>query len=403
MNRVLTVLVAGAALLAQIPGVHAAELMPWNLQQLSRPPATFNASAHSTNGVEAIFYEGLPWRGKPTRVFAYYAIPKTTNGAKVPAMVLVHGGGGSAFVPWVKLWVDRGYAAIAMDTCGCISGGGYQNHPRHPAGGPPGWGGLDQLEEPIEDQWTYHAVADVILAHSLIRSFSEVDSNRIGITGISWGGYLTCIAAGVDSRFKLAVPVYGCGFLGENSVWLDDIKKMGPENSAKWLKLWDPSTYLPGAHMPFLWVSGTCDFAYPMDSWQKSYRQPKGSRTICLRINMPHGHGGPGENPEEIHAMADALLRDGIPMPQVTNMRQSGTQFHVTYQSKRPVIKAELNYTTDTGPWQKRVWQTQQATLDPELRKATASVPEQATVFYFNITDDHGLVVSSEHQERLPH
>ena len=32
--------------------------------------------------------------------------------------VLVHGGGGTAFDAWVRLWNDRGYAAIAMDLAG---------------------------------------------------------------------------------------------------------------------------------------------------------------------------------------------------------------------------------------------------------------------------------------------
>ena len=38
-------------------------------------------------------------------------------------MVLVHGGGGTAFAEWVKAWTSRGYAAIAMDTCGQIPKG----------------------------------------------------------------------------------------------------------------------------------------------------------------------------------------------------------------------------------------------------------------------------------------
>ena len=46
--------------------------------------------------VKAVFFEGPPWKGKPTRVFAYYGVPKSKNGEKAPAIVLVHGGGGSA-------------------------------------------------------------------------------------------------------------------------------------------------------------------------------------------------------------------------------------------------------------------------------------------------------------------
>ena len=53
--------------------------------------------------------------------------------------------------------------------------------------------------------WCYHGVANVIRAHSLIRSFPEVDDDRTAITGISWGGFLTCIVSGLDDRFKAAI------------------------------------------------------------------------------------------------------------------------------------------------------------------------------------------------------
>lgn len=381
--------------------VAAPEVMPWDMKALSKVPKFTDDPEHSSGDVKALFFDGVPWRGKPTRVFAYYGAPRTEPGKRVPGMVLVHGGGGSAFIPWVKLWVSRGYAAIAMDTCGCISGGGFNNHPRDTQGGPPGWGGFDQLDEPTTDQWTYHAVADVILAHSLLRSFPEVDPEKTGITGISWGGYLTCITAGVDSRFKFAVPVYGCGFLGEDSVWKPDFEKMGKEKATKWLGLWDPSVYLLNAKMPMLWVDGTNDFAYPPDSLQKSYRLPKGKRTICMRVRMTHAHGGPGENPEEIHALADALLMGKPPLMQITKTGHDGTTVWATYAGPSPIQSAELNYTTDSGEWQKRNWQTVPATMDALQPRVYATLPAGVTAYYFNLTDMRNLIVSTEH-ETLP-
>jgi dienelactone hydrolase len=316
-------------------------------------------------------------------------------------MVLVHGGGGSAFIDWVRLWVGRGYAAIAMDTCGCTSGGEDHNHPRHAYGGPPGWGGFDQIDQAIEDQWTYHAVADIILANSLIRSFPQVDPARIGITGISWGGYLVSIVAGVDHRFKFAAPVYGCGYLGEDSAWLDEFQKMGPEKAGKWLKLWDPAVYLPQARMPMLWVDGSNDFAYPLGSLQKSYRLPKSSRTLCVRLRMPHGHE-PGENPKEIQVMAESLFSYGVPLAQIVKSGREGLNVWAVSKSITAITKAELNYTTDTGPWQKRKWETIPAGLDAKTGKVTAKLPKNATVYYFNLVDDRDLVVSSEHEELRP-
>lgn len=370
--------------------------LPWDLDALGRPPAVYPAPDFEEAGVRALFFDGPPLDGKPTRVFAWYGAPDNGEG-KHPAMVLVHGGGGTAFANWVRLWNERGYAAIAMDTSGCVPRGSYGNWERHDLGGPAGWGGFDQTARRPEDQWTYHAVAAVILAHSLIRSFPEVDPERTGITGISWGGYLTCITAGADPRFKLSAPVYGCGFLGENSAWLDTFRDMPTETATEWLERWDPSVYLPRAAMPFLWVTGTNDFAYPMDSLQKSYRLTAGPRTLCVRVRMPHGHGPAGEGPEEIRAFADSILRGGPPLPAITAQGREGDRAWAGFKSETPVASAELTFTRQTGAWQDRLWESIPAAVDEQASTVAAPLPEGVTVYYFNLFDRQGQAVSSEH------
>jgi dienelactone hydrolase len=390
-----------ASILALAPSAAAAEAPPkvWDLEALSRPPAVHPAPGFEKTGLRALFYDGLPWKGKPTRAFAWYGAPAGAAASKVPAMVLVHGGGGTAFEDWVRLWVSRGYAAIAMDTCGCTPGGDHGKRPRHDLGGPPGWGGFDAAGGPIEDAWTYHAVADVVLAHSLIRSFPEVDRDRTGVTGISWGGYLTCIAAGVDPRFKLAVPVYGCGFLGEDSCWLGEFEKLGPERARKWIDLWDPSVWLPRAAMPMLWVTGTNDFAYPMDSLRKSYRLPAGPRLLAVRIRMPHAHGGPGEKPEEIRAFVDSLFRGGPPLPRVLGQGREDSLATADFDAAIPVERAELCFTRAAGPWKDREWISAPAEIDRKAGRVKAVLPDGTRVWFFNLIDARGLVSSTEHEE----
>src|SRR5690606_22159173 len=147
---------------------------------------------------------------------------------------------------------------------------------------------------------------DAILAHSLLRSQAGVDPQRIGVTGISWGGYLTSILAGVDERFAFAIPVYGCGYTNEHA-FAETIKALGQERGERWMRWWDPSTYLPKAKMPMLWVNGTNDFAYTMNAHQKSYELPKGPRTLCIRARMPHSHEA-GWVPEEILRFAESVV-----------------------------------------------------------------------------------------------
>lgn len=365
---------------------------------LLQPPRTEPAPGFQSEGVKALFYEGLPWKGKPTRVFAWLGLPKLESGKKAPGIVLVHGGGGTAFAEWVRLWTGRGYAALAMDTCGSVPQGTYGNWKRHDAGGPPGWGGLDEMDLPMADQWPSHAVADVVLANSLLRSLPEVDADRVGITGISWGGYLTCVASGLDSRLAFAAPVYGCGFLGDNSVWVPELKKRGAAGE-KWLALWDPSKYLKGARMPKLWVTGTNDFAYPLDSLQKSYRLAGPPFTLCIRLRMPHGHNGPGENPPEIRAFADSIVNKTTPLATVTGTGREGTSVRAAFRGGSPIVKAELLFTKDSGPWPDRKWENLPAMLGPSTDTVTATLPEGTKVYYFNLIDGQGLVVSTEHEQ----
>ncbi len=349
-----------------------------------------------SDGVKAISFVGLPFRGKPTRVFAWLGLPKVKAGEKVPAMVLIHGGGGTAFDEWVRLWVGRGYAAIAMDTCGQVPVGNYGQWFHDDQGGPRGWGGFDQMSSPREDQWTCHAVADAILAHSLIRSLPEVDPERTGVTGISWGGYLTCIVAGVDRRFKLAVPVYGCGFY-RDTVFENEIKKLRQEDAVRWMAWWDPSVYLGNADLPLLWVTGSNDFAYTLNALQPSYQLPKGPRSLCIRLRMPHGHGGAGENPKEIHVFVESILKGGDPLPSITGSGRVGTNVWATYSAKVPVLRAELNYTLATGRWQDRKWESIPGTLGEG--RVAAGLPEGTRVYYFNLFDQRDCAVSTEHVE----
>ena len=69
----------------------------------------------------AIIFEGEPFKGKPVSFFAYYS---ASSGAAPtegwPAVVLVHGGGGTALANYVKEWNEKGYAAISLDWYGIL-------------------------------------------------------------------------------------------------------------------------------------------------------------------------------------------------------------------------------------------------------------------------------------------
>ena len=375
----------------------------WNLDQLNRPPATFPAPGFEAPGVRALFYESVSCRGKPTRVFAWMGMPELKPGTTCPGVVLLHGGGGTAFDEWVRIWNRRGYAAIAMDQCGCVPERPEvkegQTHERHPYGGPAGWGdSFDRTDDPVEDQWTYHAVAAAMAGHSLLAAQPGVDAGRIGVTGISWGGYLTSVVAGVDPRLKAAVPLYGCGFLGDDSIWKDETFPLKPEGAIRrWLKLWDPSRYLPQARMPMCWVSGTNDLAYSLESLKASYGLPPGPRSLCIRVEMPHSHVD-GWRPDEIGVFMDSVLCGGESLPRIHGQGREGRRVWATCESVRPIVKVELCWTRATGHWMDRKWRITPARYDPATGRIEAELPPRSEAWYFNAFDDRNCVVSSPHE-----
>ena len=93
--------------------------------------------------------------------------------------------------------------------------------------------GVDSIKSAIPSKTNGHSMRSWTSPRRFITSLvPEVDGNRVGIVGISWGGYLTCLAADLDPRFKFAISVYGCGFLGEDSAWLPQFAKMGRRDTA---------------------------------------------------------------------------------------------------------------------------------------------------------------------------
>ena len=398
----LTFLLANVCAIAAEPA-KLPSTTPWKLEELSKAPKF--EWINKEEPVRSLFYEGEPYNGKPTRVFAYYASPRTLGIAmqdvKHPAVVLVHGGGGTAFREWAELWARKGYAAIAMDLAGHRPLEGKNAHDRNNRtrleDGGPNQGDDEKFgsiaKEP-QEQWPYHAVAAVIRAHSLVRSFDEVDAERTAVTGISWGGYLTCIVAGVDSRFKAAVPVYGCGHLQENSAWTDRLNKMPAEQRERWTQLWDPKQYLPSVSMPILFVNGTNDFAYPLDSYMKSFDDVRGEKEIRVTVNMPHGHP-PGWEPKEIALFVQEALQkeDILTKPGEPKLEGKEVKCVCTGGSKK-LLEAKLHYTTDAGPINKRSWKSSDAKIDGRTITAAAP-PGDANVWFLTVTDELGATVST--------
>ena len=361
-------------------------------------PGFVRCPSFDRGSAKAVAIDGEPLHGRSTRFFAFYAIPEGASAEnRVPGIVLVHGGGGTAFADWAETWAARGYAAIAMDNCGGIplQAEGFGDWMRHPMSSPEGWdAGFATTGEPLRDQWTYHAVSAVVRSHSFLRSLDCVDVSRIGVTGISWGGYLVSCVAGIDDRFLFAAPVYGCGHLLEHSAWSKQLAGLGSAGE-RWDELWDPRNYLQAAGMPVLWCIGSNDFAYPLDSLQKSYSQLPQAPWLSIKIRMLHGHP-PAGDPPEITAFADHWAFGRPMLPKIEAGFENGTLSVRWEPYGREIVKAELISTdSDDDNWEERPFVS--AWLDFHGNSLETEPPPEAVLFWVNLTDSQGLVSSSRH------
>lgn len=282
-------------------------------------------------GIEALTFDGALYKGRKTKVFAYCGYPNGNSKEKFPAVVLVHGGGGVPFLPWIKQWNDRGYVAIAFSNTGdfpIARNAGYAeydgmkklwNHGLYDSfleedyTDAPDNDKMLNSRQPIEEQWMYHAISQTIMAHNVLLSDERVDPDRIGICGISWGGIITALTIGYDNRFAFAVPIYGSAYLTEALRTEPAVYFKNGNNPELWLA----EHRLDRAKMPILWQCENSDTAFTLNSNNHSYfhTRPFNSATRMSAVhNMRHSHKRAWARSEPL-AFADAICRCASMLP----------------------------------------------------------------------------------------
>lgn len=375
----------------------AAQKQVMALGDLTTAPATFAAQGFvADEGIKPIFMTALPWQGKPTRVFAWLGVPKNAKG-KVPGVVLIHGGGGTAFKAWVKKWNDHGFAAISIAVEGQTDARDRANQNawlRHEWAGPARVGIYGDSNELLQDQWMYHAVADVVLANSLLRSLPEVDAEKIGVMGISWGGVITSTVIGIDSRFAFAIPTYGCGNLAEAK----NMYGHSLGGNQLYRQVWDPMVRLNRTKIPVLWFSWPEDSHFPLDSQAACYHAAPGSHMVALIPGMQHGHEA-GWDPADSYAFADGVVREGKAWcVQIAAATGKGVA-RVEFTSTKILDRAVLVSTRDSGVTGSRKWIESPASLEKSdgIWHAKAAVPASTTAWFMNVRCGE-LTASSDFQ-----
>ena len=364
--------------------------------------------------IQAISFDGLMVGDKKTRIFAYIGLPEGASADDpVPAIVLVHGGGGRAYMEWVRLWNERGYAAIAMETVGAFpvtpgssasesSGSTARVFPDYI---------LDVINEEeyviapdrvmstsykeVDQQWQYHGLSAVILSHNILRQNPAVDSSRIGATGVSWGGTMVSQVIGYDTRFAFAIPIYGTAYLSE------------PERtfiSSSYVDaLWAAERRLNNFKNPIMWFAWADDNNFVMSSYNKSYLQTKDINprtTLVVLADWRHGHAY-AWNKEHSYAFADSICFPGDTGRYASFAEQpkgENAASTVLLPSGATNVSVRIHYLTQPmeyrtffkyfeSSWLVEYWKTdnESLTIDPATGKITGTVPDNVRSYYISV------------------
>lgn len=373
----------------------------------------YNPTIEEYSHIKAITYDGFEYKGKKTKVFAFVGFPEGASAdSPVPAVVLVHGGGGHPYMEWVKKWNDRGYAAIAMETTGyfppAVNVGvsekdnslfvygltdffaeeGYGDAPKRT---------YATTYTEVSEQWAYHGLTQVILASNILRADERVDKDKIGVTGISWGGVTVAQLIGYDNRYAFAIPIYGTAYMG------DEMRPFSNLNDPYVDALWAAERNLDNATMPIFWFVYNDDNNFGVPSYVKSYMHTQGQNeknTLVMLDNWGHSHGS-GYNKDHSFWFADWATsgKNGFvtfltqPKGREVNCRiniPEGTGYITpyVYYITEPMSYSKFNkngrgeYVFLDQSWQKtRSW----LKVDKETGTVSGTIPDDVKGYYIDL------------------
>ena len=352
----------------------------WSRRELFAAPESADGTEFFHGGADdpqPLVLYGTSVNGKRYAAAAYYGLPE--GEPPFPAVILFHGGGGTAFPQYVRAWNRRGYAALTFDHYGKlpICEVTQPERPRIPGswleaeGIPDLCGDTTTTPATSLERWIGNAVSMAISANSFLRSRPEIAPDHIGLVGLSWGGLMGGIVAACDPRLDFAALIYGCGC---NRVAEPEsfFARFGGAP-------WEPEHFLPKAAIPICWIGGADDTCFSPRAWSASTLAAPGSAATALIPELGHSHKG------YLHPLlrrfADARRGAATPLPHLGAIEARGGMLSAPVLAEGAGIRRVGSaFTCDRCPGPKRQWQRGPARS--EGGRIAAAVPDSATACF---------------------
>jgi dipeptidyl aminopeptidase/acylaminoacyl peptidase len=193
------------------------------LQSFSSPPevwtgpiGTWQQLTHVNSQLSPSWgkVEDVHWTNQGMRVQGWLMYPRNYDpNRRYPMVVVPHGGPGCATLPYYPSNADYTATTSVLSTLGYFL---FYPNPRGSLGQ-----GQNYIRGNVKDLG-YADFRDILTGIDQVEKTMPVDSNRLGITGWSWGGYWTMWSVTQTDRFRAAVSGAGIvnleSYYGENDI-----------------------------------------------------------------------------------------------------------------------------------------------------------------------------------------
>ncbi len=207
------------------------------------------------------------------------------------------------------------YGHFFMHEFYCLAAQGYVVYFCNPRGGQ-GYG--EAHTKAIHGDWGDADYADLMLWADYVKALPYIDPDRMGVTGGSYGGYMTLWIVGHTHQFKSAVAqrvvsnfisMWGTSDMN----WMMEHLVGDPAPFKDLQTAWDhsPLKYLPNAKTPTLLIHSEQDHRCPIEQGEQAFVTLKinGVETEMVRFpNEPHGLSRTGRTDRRV-ARLEHILR----------------------------------------------------------------------------------------------
>jgi dipeptidyl aminopeptidase/acylaminoacyl peptidase len=230
--------------------------------------------------------EDLHWKSDEFEIQGWLLSPHDSEpGRRYPLIVQVHGGPSSAFTP---RWQEAGSLAAAL------SRRGYYVLMPNPRGS---FGKGERFTRANVKDFGHGDLRDILRGVDEAVRTRPIDPGRLGITGWSYGGYMTMWAVTQTNRFRAAVPGAGVcnwqSYYGQNGIdqWMIPFFGASVYDDPSVYARSSPITFIKHVNTPSLILVGERDVECPAPQSQEFYHALKTLGVAAQMVVYPgEGH-----------------------------------------------------------------------------------------------------------------